>query len=194
VIAYTLPPGLTISKFKDGGEWPWHDGKPIRSVSKILERVWPMPLGLDPWYLERGKLVHHGTTLIDKGTLDWDTVDERIKPFLDAYQFFIDVVHPVIEAVELNVVHPSLAYGGRIDRVYRLDRLTVADIKTGTGTDDRYWCQCAALAMALDEDHVMDYDLALVNLGKNGKPHFTAADDPGRWVNLWREILAKDAA
>ena len=46
-------------------------------------------------------------------------LDERIKPFLDAYQSFIDTAHPEIEAMELNVVHPSLKYGGRVDRVYR---------------------------------------------------------------------------
>ena len=198
MVNYQLPPGLTMSKFKDGsGEWPWHNGKPIRSVSRILDKIWPMPPGLPVWYLERGKLVHHATTLIDKGTLDWDTVDERIKPFLDAYQSFVDTAHPEIEAMELNVVHTSLRYGGRLDRVYRFPghtRLVLADIKTGLGTDDRYWCQCAALAMALDEDHVNDYDLALVNLDKNGRPHYTEAPHPGSWVNRWREILEKDVA
>ena len=198
MIAYTLPPGLTLSKFKDGsGEWPWYQGKPIRSVSKILEKIWPMPVGLDPWYLERGKLVHHATTLIDKGTLDWDTVDERIKPFLDAYLSFIKTAHPIVEAMELNVVHPSLKYGGRLDRVYRFPgqiALVVADIKTGIGKEDRYWCQCAALAMALDERNVNDYGLALVNLDKDGRPHYTEAPHPGSWVNRWREILRNDAA
>ena len=195
MVNYQLPPGLTMSKFRDGsGEWPWHNGKPIRSVSRILDRIWPMPPGLDPWYLERGKMVHHATTLIDKGTLDWETVDDRIKPFLDAYQSFIDTAHPIIEAMELNVVHPSLKYGGRLDRVYRMSGLIVADIKTGIGKEDRYWCQVAALAMALDEDHVNDYGLALVNLDKNGVPHYSEAPHPGSWVNRWREILEKDVA
>jgi hypothetical protein len=185
-----------MSKFKDGsGEWPWYQGKPIRSVSRILDKIWPMPPGLDPWYLERGKLVHHATTLIDKDTLDWKTVDERIKPFLDAYKLFIETAHPEVEAMELNVVHASFKYGGRLDRVYRLPgqtRLVVADIKTGMGTDDRYWCQCAALAMALDDANVSDYDIALVNLDKEGRPHFTCAPNPGSWVNRWREILERD--
>jgi hypothetical protein len=198
VISYTLPPGLTLSKFKDGsGEWPWHDGRPIRSVSRILDRIWPMPPGLDPWYLERGKLVHHGTTLIDKGTIDWDTVDERIKPFLSAYQSFVDTAHPQVEAMELNVVHTSLKYGGRLDRVYVFPghaRMVVADIKTGIGKEDRYWCQCAALAMALDENNAGDYDLALVNLDKEGRPHYTEASDPGKWLNMWRGILEVDVA
>ena len=198
MVNYQLPPGLTMSKFRDGsGEWPWHNGKPIRSVSRILDKIWPMPPGLPVWYLERGKLVHHAPTLIDKGTLDWDTVDKRIKPFLDAYASFRDTSNFVVEASELNVVHTSLRYGGRLDRVYRAPghaRLVVADIKTGVGKEDRYWCQVAALAMALDEDHVHDYDLALVNLDKDGKPHYTEAPHPGSWVNRWREILDKDAA
>jgi hypothetical protein len=48
--------------------------------------------------------------------------------------------------------------------------------------------------VALDEDHVADYDLGLVNLDKHGKPHFATAGDPASWINRWREILAEDSA
>jgi hypothetical protein len=197
MIEYKLPPECIKYQFGDGAEWVSYHGKSIRSVSKILNRVWPMPPDLDPWYLERGKMVHSATCLIDTGTLDWGTLDERIKPFCDAYLSFIQKVKPIVEASELTVVHPSYQFGARLDRVYRLhgqDRLMVVDIKTGIGKEPRYWCQVAACAVALDDANVGDYDLALLNLDKNGKPHLTVADDPGSWINEWRKTLEGDVA
>jgi hypothetical protein len=195
MLTYTLPPGLAEVPFKDGGHWFTHNGKYIRSVSKILNEIYPMPPDLDPFYLERGKLVHHATTMIDKGTIDWATVDERIKPFCTAYLDFITLARPVVEASELIVVHPSYRFGARLDRVMRLhgqDRLIVVDIKTGMGKEPRYWLQVAACAMALDEAHVGDYDLAFLNLDKQGKPHFTVENDAATWINKWREVLEAD--
>ena len=197
MINYKAPDGLKWSAFPDGGTWPWYDGKPIRSVSKILNMIYPLPPGLPQWALDRGRMIHSATVMIDDGTLDWDTLDERLKPFCSAYVAFIETARPVVEASELNVVHPSYSFGARIDRVYRLpgqSRLVVTDIKGGIGKEDRYWLQVAACAMALDEANVQDYDLAILNLDKDGNPHFTCADDPGLWLNRWREILAKDAA
>ena len=197
MINYKAPDGLKWSAFPDGGTWPWYDGKPIRSVSKILNMIYPLPPGLPQWALDRGRMIHSATVMIDNGTLEWDTLDERLKPFCSAYVAFIETARPVVEASELTVVHPSYSFGARIDRVYRLpgqSRLVVTDIKGGIGKEDRYWLQVAACAMALDEANVQDYDLALLNLDKDGNPHFTCTDDPGLWLNRWREILAKDAA
>jgi hypothetical protein len=197
MIDYKLPPECVPYTFGDGALWCNYHGRPIRSISKILNVIYPLPPDLPAWYLERGKMVHHATTLIDAGTLDWSALDERIKPFCDAYLSFIETARPVVEASELTVVHPSYAYGARLDRVYRMPgqaRLIVADIKTGVGKEDRYWLQVAGCAMALDEVGVADYDLALVNLDNKGKPHFTCAEDPGTWVERWRKVLAEDVA
>ena len=120
MITYTLPPGCEEYRFGDGATWVNYHGKSIRSISKILNVIYPMPPDLDPWYLERGKMVHHATTLIDAGTLDWGALDERIKPFCDAYQSFIDTSKVIVEASELTVVHPSYKYGARLDRIYTL--------------------------------------------------------------------------
>jgi hypothetical protein len=194
MIDYKLPPGLAETIFSDGGRWYKHDGKWIRSVSKILERVYPMPQ-IDPWYLERGKMVHHATTLIDAGTLAWEELDERLKPFCEAYKSFIETVHPIIEASELTVVHPSYSFGARLDRVFGLpgqEWLVVVDIKVGMGKEERYWLQVAGCAIALDEGNVKDYDLALLNLDSKGHPHLTVAEDPGTWIAKWRKVLEED--
>jgi hypothetical protein len=195
MLNYTLPPGLVEVPFKDSGHWYTHEGKYIRSVSKILNRIWPMPKDIDPYYLERGKLVHHATTLVDAGTLDMAALDHRLYPFVSAYQAFLRMAKPVVEASELVVIHPSYSFGARLDRVLRLpgqDRLIVVDIKAGTGKGDRYKYQVALCALALDEDHVADYDLGLLNLDGKGKPHLTIFDDPAALINGARKILQDD--
>jgi hypothetical protein len=198
MISYTPPEGLYKRTFDNGtGFWYWHNGAPIRSVSKILERVYPMPPDLDPWYLERGRMVHSATCLVDAGTLDWKALDTRIVPFLEAYKAFLDMAHPVVELSEETVVHRSYVYGGRLDRVYRFpgqDRLVLCDLKTGSGTEPRYWAQCAGLLLAFDEDHASDYDIALLNLDGKGKPHLHIQTDPGIWIETWRRILQEDSA
>jgi hypothetical protein len=195
VITYNPPPGLEAYHFKDGGLWYKRAGKSIRSVSKILERIYPMPPDLDPWYLERGKAVHSATVFIDEGRLG--EVDHRIIPFCSAYQEFLRIAHPIMEACELSVVHPSYKFGARIDRVMRLpgqEKLVVVDIKCGEGKEDRYWLQVAACAMALDEPNLERYDLALLNLTSKGRARITFADHPGEWVNRWRRVLEEDVA
>ena len=191
-MTYTLPPGLVETHFGDGGIWYTHQGRYLKSVGKILDTIYPMPAGIDPWYLTRGKMVHDATVMIDAGTLGWEALDSRLTPYCLAYKNFIRT-HPVVEASELIVVMSDYSYGGRLDRVFRLpdrERLIVTDIKVGLGKEPRYQLQLAAYALALAGDHVGDYDLALLNLGNNCLSRLTVLPDPGGKVAEWREILA----
>ena len=192
MVNYILPPGLVEIPFKDGGHWLTYQGHYLTSVGKILNTIWPMP-EIAPFYLERGKFVHSATVLIDAGNLDWDALDGRLLPYCRAYQNFLEMSHPIIEASELIVVANDFSYGGRLDRVFRLpgrERLLVTDIKTGSGKEPRYKLQLAAYALLLGGEHVADYDLALLNLEKNGQPRLTVLPDPGSKVAEWRGILS----
>lgn len=190
-MTYELPPGLEETHFEDGGAWYTHQGRYLKSVGKILDTVYPMPV-VDPYYLTRGKMVHDACCLIDADILDWSQLDDRLAPFCRAYQAFLDMACPAVEASELIVVMPDYSYGGRLDRVLRLpgrERLLVTDIKVGSGKEKRYQLQLAAYAMALAGERVGDYDLALLNLQKNGQPRFSVLSDPGSKVAEWRGIL-----
>ena len=192
MIEYTLPPGLEIKHFEDGGHWFSYQGRYLKSVGKILNRIYPMP-EINPYYLTRGKFVHSATVMIDSGSLDWEALDPRLAPYCKAYQSFLEMSHPVVEASELIVVAPDYTHGGRLDRVFRLpgrERLIVAVIKVGSGKEPRYKLQIAAYALLLGGEHVADYDLALLNLEKNGQPRLTVLPDPGSKVAEWRGILS----
>ena len=151
MIEYSLPEGLEPIAFEDGGTWYKYHGRYLKSVGKILNTVFPMP-EIDPYYLTRGKFVHNATVLIDAGTLDWRALDPRLIPYCKAYQSFLEMSHPIVEASELIVVASDYTHGGRLDRVFRLpgrDRLLVTDIKVGSGKEERYWLQIAAYGLLL---------------------------------------------
>ena len=191
-MTYNLPSGLVEVPFEDGGHWFTYQGRYLKSVGKILNTIYPMP-EIDPFYLTRGKMIHDATVLIDAGTLDWTTLDERLESYCRAYESFVDMSHPIMELSEQIVVMPDYSYGGRLDRVIRLpgrERLIVTDIKVGNGKEHRYKLQLAAYALALAGDRAGDYDLALLNLGKNAKPRLTVLEDPGTILAEWRGILA----
>jgi len=192
MIEYKLPEGLEITNFEDGGHWYKHHGRYLKSVGKILNTIYPMP-EIDPYYLTRGKMIHNATVMIDAGSLDWQALDPRLTPYCKAYQTFLEMAHPVVEASELIVVASDYTHGGRLDRVFRLpgrERLLVTDIKVGSGKEPRYKLQLAAYALLLGGEHVADYDLALLNLEKNGQPRLSVLPDPGSKVAEWRGILS----
>ena len=192
MIEYTLPPELEITNFEDGGHWYNHHGRYLKSVGKILNTIYPMP-EIDPYYLIRGKMIHNATVMIDAGNLDWETLDPRLTPYCKAYQSFLEMSHPIVEASELIVVASDYTHGGRLDRVFRLpgrERMLVTDIKVGSGKEPRYKLQIAAYALLLAGEHVADFDLAILNLEKNGQPRLTVLPDPGGKVAEWRGILS----
>jgi len=97
------------------------NGKVIPSVTTILKRA-----GMTPdwsnipdieWYAQRGTYIHRATELWENGTLDEDTVDDEIRPYLEAYKRFrADYTVPV-KGQEVRLWHPHYRYAGIIDMV-----------------------------------------------------------------------------
>ena len=80
----------------------------------------------DPWYGERGTAVHAATELIDRGELDWTSVDTAISGFLDAYLLFRSEHYFDWKHTEQSLSHPTYRYCGTLDRF-----LPLLDVKTG---------------------------------------------------------------
>ena len=96
------------------------NGEPLISVTTGLSLAGMMPDGykfIDPWYLTRGKYVHLATELYDKGTLDEDTVDEEVRPYLEAYKAFRRDFSAKITGIEVQLYHPVYKYFGIVDRI-----------------------------------------------------------------------------
>jgi hypothetical protein len=104
---------------------------------------------VDPFYLQRGKLVHLATALFDHDELDEDSLDERIRPYLDAYVKFKRETGFEPKEIELPLYHPKYLYAGTIDRIGKLNgSQDLIDLKTGGKAKDdelqlaAYWELC----------------------------------------------------
>jgi hypothetical protein len=120
-----------------------------------------VPEHLREFYVQRGKMVHRATGLFDRDELDWDTLDERIVPYISAYEQFLAESGAVPLEIELAVQNDELGYCGTLDRIYKQSALwstgeLVVDIKT-------------TQAAPVTRIQTMAYALALSN-GKSTKP------------------------
>lgn len=95
------------------------NGEVIPSVTTVLKkaRLTPDYSFLDPWYAQRGTYVHRATELWESGTLDEDTVDPQIKPYLDAYKSFRGDCLVNVTGQEVRLWHPVYKYAGIIDMI-----------------------------------------------------------------------------
>jgi hypothetical protein len=92
------------------------DGRAVISVTQILTLAGRIN---SEWFTPesalRGTIVHDLTEAYDRGdTLD---IPKGLEPYIEAYADFIRTVRPVYAESEVKVVHPTLGFGGRIDRV-----------------------------------------------------------------------------
>ncbi len=119
---------LTLQE--DGHIYKIH-GRRVISVTqalKILDDRWKV----DPFYLERGRLIHLSTEYFDHYQLDEDTVDPQIQGYFDAYRNFRDNTGFVPTHIEHKLYHPQLWYAGKIDRIGPLNgKQALIDLKSG---------------------------------------------------------------
>jgi hypothetical protein len=105
---------------------------------------------------DRGAAVHADCHAYDDDDIVWESVDERILPYVEAWaRFRQDVgLKPLIGARERQIVHPLFWYTGILDGVFlREQALILADIKTGNPEDAGCKYQTAAYEAAWNTLH-----------------------------------------
>lgn len=147
----------TAIEFREATHEYFVGGKPMPSVSEILRplvdfsRVPPDAL---EFARERGTAVHKATELHDLGTLDEDSVDEHVRPYLNAWKKFLEETGFIPRLIEHRVYHGGYGYCGTIDRLGVMTRLAgspgaVIDIKTPVQLGPVVGIQLAAYKEAL---------------------------------------------
>jgi hypothetical protein len=68
----------------------------------------------------RGKYAHRAIELYCAGKLDLTTIDDVIKPYLDAFKKFISESGAKVHATEQMVYHPAYKYAGTYDLLISL--------------------------------------------------------------------------
>ena len=110
-----------------------HDGEFIPSVTQVIREM-----GLlgdfvpEQFYLDRGTAVHLACEYLDRNCLDWDSVDELIKPRVEAYQKFKEDYKFIPTMIEEPVHSHALNVACTPDRVGCLGVLSsVIELKNG---------------------------------------------------------------
>ncbi len=113
-------------------------GRRLPSVTQILGAVPPwlgrfdlVPADTLEYKRQLGTAVHHATALHDQGVLDYDTLDDAIRPYLDAWCLYRAETGFVPTVIEQIVHHPTLGYCGTLDRIGRTPTAVVLlDVKS----------------------------------------------------------------
>lgn len=116
--------------------------------------------------MHRGTVVHDATVLVDELSLDWDSLDRRARPYVQAYQSFC------IETCFQTILceHPfysPFGYCGTLDRMGKLGdgSRVVLDLKTGMAIPKTTGVQLAAYVYGLPNP--LTYRRFAVRLGKD---------------------------
>lgn len=107
-----------------------HEGKRLISVTQALSLVDDRPK--DPWYLERGRIVHLITELYDKNELDEESVDPAVAGYFTAYKRFLLETGFVVRLVEHRMADMKWHFAGTMDREGELMKCAaIIDLKSG---------------------------------------------------------------
>jgi len=113
------------------------EGRMRPSVTQIIHSQ----LGIEyyhdtDFYKERGSEVDRCIGLLIDGNLDWDSLDDRIVPYLKQFDAFLQTSRFQVLAHNLFVYHPELHYAGEFDLIgimeSKPDQLVEIDLKVGS--------------------------------------------------------------
>jgi hypothetical protein len=134
------------------------NGLIVPSVTQILDFVGISDFsGIPAETLEyakiRGTMVHRATALDDEGSLDEESIDPVIVPYVEAWRKFKKELSFVPVLIERMVYHPVFGYCGTLDRTGNIEEdyfsEVIIDIKTGTVCVGSVGPQTAAYEEAL---------------------------------------------
>lgn len=122
-------------QFTEEGHIYTLNGRRLISVTQalsILDDRWKV----DPWYLERGRLIHLATEYYDRNELDESSIDPQIAPYIESYIKFRMNTDFEPKMIEQRLFHPQYFYAGTLDRQGPLNgNQVIIDIKSGTKVD-----------------------------------------------------------
>ncbi|HOQ82481.1 MAG TPA: hypothetical protein PLL89_05415 [bacterium] len=91
------------------------NNKTIPSVSEIVQDVVGLPYIADEWYLQRGNAIHKALALYLQGKLNENSVDERIRQYVENGKKAIKDISLVPTLVEVMLYHKTLNFAGTPD-------------------------------------------------------------------------------
>lgn len=111
------------------------NGKPLPSVTNVLIRAGLIDTShYNEWNRELGTAVHKAVHLYVKDDLDDSTLDDAVRPYLEAYKRFMveSKADFTANGSEMSLYHDVYRYAGTPDLFGSLNGPAVVDIKTGS--------------------------------------------------------------
>ena len=132
-----------------------YGGKQLPSVTTVIKKVLNIEYpDYAIYHATRGTYVHKAIELWFKGVLDFETVDEAVKPYLDSFIKFQEKakIEPVI--LEERFADKNISFAGTVDIVGKVKGKTyLFDIKTGQ-KQDSYNVQMAGYKKLLNDNDI----------------------------------------
>ena len=132
-----------------------YGGKQLPSVTTVIKEVLNITYPeYAIYHATRGTFVHKAIELWFKGVLDFKTVDEAVKPYLDSFIKFQEKakIEPVI--LEERFADKNISFAGTVDIVGKVKGKTyLFDIKTGQ-KQDSYNAQMAGYKKLLNDNDI----------------------------------------
>lgn len=170
------------------------DGAPVPSVTKIIGAIVPRRFNPGDWYLERGRAIHHAIHLMAKGTLDWNSVDPRILPRVQAVQKFLAETEFQIAESEIALFSYRMRYAGTVDAILTGDsgsHAILTDFKSSL--EPQVELQLGAYSLLMEECRGRKIRTALaLELKDNGNYNcrWVQAPDIRRAENVFKAMLS----
>ena len=126
-------------KFDEAKHEYWRDGRQLLSVTQVLQATGMVDTR---WFNERaatrGTFVHEATALLDQGTLDMESLDPVIAPYVRGYERFLNDCQPVWSRIEWLCCDDVSDLAGTVDRIGTIvvkgvPQTVIVDLKTGRG-------------------------------------------------------------
>jgi hypothetical protein len=174
-------------------------GRVLPSVTQVLQPYTGLefvPASILEPAREFGTHVHTACDLYDVDAIDWSTLDDALRPWIESWARWVDDQCVEILASELRLDSKRYGYAGTLDaalvfkgRTFIIDRKTSAAVPRTVGP------QTAAYQELYEENFGRDRKLrrACVLLRGDGQPaRLRMLTDPGDWsvflsaLNLWR--------
>ena len=121
-------------RFVESDHSYWLGERRLPSVTGILKDAGLLNYhGSSTYHMDRGSMVHKATEMIDRGTLDWSSLDPVLMPYCEAYAKFCSSVNmDTLLLSEKPMYHPQHLYAGTPDRIVKMNGFTsLIDIKSG---------------------------------------------------------------
>lgn len=169
------------------------DGRVVPGVTEVLRPLQDfdhVQAGVLAAAADFGQNVHEAVNLLNRGELDFDTLDLALVPYVQSWQGFLEASGAVILASEQAVYSKTYGFAGTLDAVAFWKGDAIIDVKSTAAVPRTVGPQTAAYKEARGNKKARRYCVHLQADGSPGRAH--ELKDPADFsiflsaLNIWK--------